>query len=418
MATPSTPTTESEGAALVPAATDTPADKEPTRKKHKQLSPEEIATIERNNVDEPPKVGKEPERNSDDVEGKTWINWRTAVTNYGVVIAKPRKNEGLFPSAMDKEGHAIICNEDNAYAQGIFEILKQKYLALQQRVASGKATLAEKQTKMEHLMDIVFDEELARLAEDGWGYPFAKPVTRERAFLHKLFRGYSNNPTCNVLVRRMAYRFALLRLGETDAAGVGHYSPFGPSGTMILAARLECADQIRGGTGGETYAALYNDDRNWFVLAANLLYHHLAFVEEYPIPDGKKAPKWPAPKDTYKADAAISYELQYPGSKGEKVTHIGYISTSSTERAACRKMITHYKENEASYFAKDWFGEHVHAMAMTKEASTATGAKLSPGLVYYPKLAVKKALQSHIAQKSADTQRENRHNTPIHPKKV
>ena len=89
-----------------------------------------------------------------------------------------------------------------------------------------------------------------------------------------------------------------------------------------------------------------------------------------------------------------------------------------TERTACRKMIAHYKEKEASYFAKDWFGEHVHAMAMTEEASTATGAKLSPGLVYYPKLAVKKALQSHIAQKSADTQRENRHNTPIHPKKV
>ena len=55
---------------------------------------------------------------------------------------------------------------------------------------------------------------------------------------------------------------------------------------------------------------------------------------------------------------------------------------------------------------------------MTEEASTTTGAKLAPGLVYYPKLAVKKALQSHIAQKSADTQRENRHNTPIHPKKV
>lgn len=423
MTEPSTPETAVKETTTVPAVTGTPPDQleGPKQKKHKELSPEEIATIAEANVEAPPKIGPKPECNPKDVVGKTWINWRTAVSNYGVVVAKPRKNEGLFPSTMDAAGHTIVCNDDNDYAQALFGILKRKYLDLQQRVAEGTATPEEKKMKMENLMDFVLDEELARLAEEkNCGYPFAKPVTRERNFLHKLLRGFTNNPKCNVLMRRMAYRFALLRLGEKDGAGVEHYSPFGPFGTLFLAVRLEHADQVRGGSGGETYSALYYDDRNWFQLGGELLHHHLGHVVKYPFPDGsnKDYPQWPGPSEPYTSDQAISYKLHYPGSKGGEVTHVGYITKMPAEISACRKIIDQYQKQEAKFFAKDWYGEHVHGMAMTKAASIATGVKLLPGLVYCPKLATMKALHSHIAQKSADTQRANRHNTPIHPEQV
>ena len=138
---------------------------------------------------------------------------------------------------------------------------------------------------------------------------------------------------------------------------------------------------------------------------------HLGEDEEWP--------KWPKPHDgPYSHDQAISYKLRYPGSKGGEVTHVGYVTKMPAEIATCHKIIAEYQKFEASFFAKEWFGEHVHAMAMTKEASAATGAKLLPGLVYYPKLATMKVLQSHIAQKSADTQRANRHNTPSQPDQV